>query len=217
MRQFIRFPILISLALLFACAGPAPAPEPGMKILHHGWGEEMQVAVDVDWSKYSKVILHEAPVEFMDNWRRNQERLHGKQLRDSDVERIRTTVADQFAEVMFEALSEKGEYELTSDSGPGVMSFQPNITDVNVVASGLVQNSILESMPDSRGRMTIELVIRDAVTDKVLAVAWQKQSDPREGDMEMTLSVSNALAFKLMSKSWTNWLLGQLDKARSAS
>jgi hypothetical protein len=153
----------------------------------------------------------------MENWRSNQERLHGREMRDEDVERIKERVSSQLTREMYKTLSEQGGYELTNESGPGVMHFLPNIVDLNVQATGWVESSILESYPDSRGSMTVELVIRDSVNDSLLAVAWQRQSDPREGDMEMTTSVSNTSAFRLMSRSWADWLLKHLEEARSGA
>ena len=211
MNRFIMFIAFCFMAFLQGCASPAPAPEPGLEVLQHRRGEEIQVATDVDWNSYTKIILHEAPVEFTENWRSNQERLHGKELRDEDVARLEAAVSGQLAKVMYKTLTEQGGYELTSDSGPGVMVFMPNIVDLDVMATGWVQNSIVESLPDSRGRMTTELVIRDSVSDKLLAVAWQEQTDPRQGDMEMTVSVSNASAFRLMSQNFARWIVGQLD------
>jgi hypothetical protein len=196
---------------LLGCAGPAPEPEPGMELVQYGRGEEMQVAAGVDWNRYTKVVLHAAPVEFRDHWKREQERVLGKTIRDEDVQRIKTTVAGFFSKAMHKALTEQGRYELTSESGPGVMVFMPNIVDLDVEAVGWVQNNIVESIPKTRGRMTIELVVRDSVSDKLLAVAWQQTSDPREGDMEMTTSVNNSVAFRLMSKNFAHWVLKPLD------
>lgn len=215
MNRLFVFTTSIISTLLLSCAGPAPVPEPGMEVVHHGYGEEMQLATDVDWNNYTKIILHTAPVEFRENWRSDQERLQGKALREEDIKRIEDAVAGQLARTMYRTLSEQGGYELTSESGVGVMHFMPNIVDLDVHAAGWVQNSILESLPESRGSMTTELVIRDSVSDSLLGVAWQQQSDPRGGDMELTISVSNATAFRLMSQNWANWLLKQLDKARS--
>lgn len=215
MKRFITYVLLSLTTFLLGCAGPAPVPEPGMEVIQHGRGEEMQVATGVDWNSYSKILLHTAPVEFMDNWRSNQERLHGRELRDEDVERIEASVSGQLARALVRALSERGGYELTTESGPGVMELMPNIVDLDITATGWVQSSILESQPDSRGKMTTELVIRDSVSDKLLAVAWQEQSDPRGGEMEMTLSVTNASAFRLMSQHFADWVLRQLDNVKS--
>ena len=215
MQRLLTIAVLVFSTLLLACSSHAPVPEPGMEVLHHAYGEEMQIASDVDFGSYTKVILQSAPVEFRDHWRRDQERLHGRAMRDEDVERIRSAVGARFDRVMYNTLSERAGYELTSESGPGVMRFLPNIVDVDVKETGWVEGSILESLPESRGSMTVELVIRDSVTDKLLAVAWQRQSDPSAGDIAMTTTVSNAQVFRLMSQNWANWLLAQLDKAKS--
>jgi hypothetical protein len=217
MYRFFAFVTVIFASLLAACAGSEPVPEPGMEVIQHGHGEEMQVATDVDWNDYTKIILHAAPVEFRENWKSDQERLHGKEIRNEDVKRIENAVSGQLSKVMYKTLSGKGGYEMTSESGDGVMVFQPNIVDLDVQAAGWVQNSILESLPAYRGGMTIELVIRDSVSDKLLAVAWQRQSDPYVDDMDNTANFSNALAFRTMSKTWADWLLKQLDKARSGT
>lgn len=213
MKRYSAIAICILSTTLLSCAGPAPTPEPGMRIIDHGPGREMQAATDVDWAGYSKVILHQAPVEFRENWRSNQERLHGRAMRDEDVEGIKAAVSGQLAKVMLKSLTERSDFEITREAGDGVMDFQPNIVDLDVVATGWVESSILESVSDSRGSMTVEMVIRDSVTDKLLAVAWQEQSDPRGGDLDKTISVSNAVAFRTMSQSFTNWLLEQLDEA----
>jgi len=202
-------------ALLMACAGPEPVPEPGLEILQHGRNEEMQVAPDVDWDNYTRIILHNAPVAFRENWQRDQERIKGSAIREENMEMFKTNVSDQLSKVMRKRITERGDYELTGESGPGVMSFQPNIVDLDIRGPGWVQDSILESMTNSRGSMTIEVVIRDSVTDKLLAVAWQDQSDPQEGYMEMTNTVNNTVTFRLMMQRWNDWLFAQLEKARN--
>ena len=211
MNRLTTFTAFFFTTILLGCAGPAPAPEPGLEILQYGRGQEMQVATDVDWNNYTKIILHTAPVEFAEYWRRSQERLHGREIRDEDVARIEAAVSGRLAKAMYETLTERGGFELTSESGPGVLVFWPNIVNLDVHATGWVQSGIIESVPDSRGSMTTELVIRDSVSDKLLAVAWQKQTDPREAELEMTMSVSNAQAFRLMSENFSSWILGHLD------
>lgn len=214
MYRFLVVPMAAVSLILVACAGKAPTPEPGMEVLHFGQGEEMQVTTGVDWSGYTKVILHTAPVEFREHWKADQERILGRQIRESDIERIKTAVSDQLTKVMVKKLSDDGDYQLTDESGAGVMRFRPNIVELDIPGTGWVQASILESLPESRGSMTIEMVISDAVTDEVLAVAWQDQSDPRGGSLEYTTSVTNAHAFRLMIRSWADWLIAHLEEAR---
>lgn len=215
MNRSIRFTALCFTMFLLSCAGPPPVPEPGLEVLQYSRDQEIQVATDVDWNSYTKIILHTAPVEFADYWRRNQERLHAREIRDEDVARIEAAVSGRLAKAMYETLTERGGYELTRESGPGVMVFMPNIVELDVHATGWVQDSILESVSDSRGRMTTELVIRDSVSDQLLAVAWQQQTDPRESDMEMNVSISNAYAFRLMSENFADWILGRLNELKA--
>lgn len=209
----LTFTTAVLASLLIACATPEPVPEPGMEVLKHARNEEMQVTTGVDWNSYSKIILHTAQVEFRENWKRDQERNHGIVIRDDEMEMFRAAVSDQLAKVMEKRISEGNDYELTSESGAGVMRFLPNIVDLDIRGPGWVQNSIVESMTNSRGSMTIEIVIRDSVSDEILAVAWQDQSDPQEGYMEMTNVVNNTMAFRLMMQRWTDWVLKQLEKA----
>lgn len=213
MNQTFKMSAFLSTILLLACAGPAPEPEPGMKIVRHAWGEEMQVATHVDLSSYSKIILHEAPVEFRDHWKRDQERRYGRSIREDQLDRIKAAVSDQLTRSMQQTLSASGEYEFTSESGPGVMRFNPNVVDLDAESLAWSQAGIAESLPTSRGSMTVELVIRDSVSDEVVAVAWRRQSDPHWADVDTTSNASNSVVFRLMAEDWSRWLLKQLDEA----
>ena len=215
MSQFSKVLAIIFTTSLLSCAGPAPEPQPGMEVIQYGRDGEMQVASDVAWNSYTKVILHTAPVEFQENWVRDQERINGKPYREEDLERLKKGVSDQFDKVMYKALSEKGGYDMTMESGAGVMLFSPSIVDLNITDPRLAQAALVESAVHSRGSMTIELVITDAESGELLAAAWQQQSDPHEGDVvESTTSVSNTLAFRRMMESHADWLLKGLEKAK---
>ena len=181
-RIFIFATAIVATTLL-SCSTPAPTPEPGMEVLKHGRNEEMQVTKAVDWKSYSKIILHNAQVEFRDNWREDQERNYGVTIRDDELQIFKDSVSDQLSKVMVKRISEGGDYEITSEPGPGVMHFVPRVADLDIRGPGWVQNSILDSMVNSRGSMTLEMVIRDSVSNEVLAVACQDQDDPQSGYM----------------------------------
>lgn len=213
MQRFSLIVTAVFVALLMACAGPAPEPQPGMEVIQYGRDGELQVASDVDLNSYTKVILHTTPVEFRENWVRDHERINGKPFHEEDLERLKKGVSDQFNKVMYEELTGPGGYEVTKEVGPGVMLFSPSIVDLDIADPRLGQAAMVESAVYSRGSMTIELVITDAESDELLAAAWQQQSDPHEGDVvESTTSVSNTLAFRRMMESHANWLLKGLDK-----
>jgi hypothetical protein len=214
MQRFLMIVTAIFAALLINCATPPPEPQPGMVIIQHNRDGELQVAGDVNWNSYTKVILHTAPVEFRENWVRDHERINGKPFREEDLERLKKGVSDQFNKVMYKALSERGGYDMTSGSGAGVMLFSPSIVDLDIKDPGVAQAALVESVVNSRGSMTIELVITDSESGELMAAAWQQQSDPHAGDLDSTTSVSNTLAFRRMMESHADWLLKGLDKAK---
>lgn len=208
--------IFLSTAILFllqACAGSAPEPQPGMVVVQHDRSGEMQVVSDVDWNSYRKVILHQAPAEFRDSWTRDQQRMTGKPVREEDLARLTSGISGQFGKVLYEALVAAG-YEVTREAGEGVMLISPSIVKLDIKDPGLERGSLTEGIVSTRGSMTIELVITDSQSGELLAAAWQNQSDPHEGDMESTASVSNTLAFRRMMQNHAAWLLEGLDKAR---
>ena len=204
----------VLIGLLTACAGPAPEPQAGMEVIQYGRDGEMQVASGVDWNAYTKVILHTAPVEFREHWVQDQERIIGKPFRDEDLERLKEGVSDQFDKVMYGALSDEGGYDVTKEIGPGVMLLSPSIVNLDITDTGLGQAAMVESVTHTRGSMTVEIVITDAESGKLLAAAWQDLDDPHEGDLDSTTSVSNTLAFRRMMESHADWLLKGLDKAK---
>jgi hypothetical protein len=214
MYKALRILTIVFTMTLLACAGMPPEAQPGMEVIQYDRDGEMQVASDVDWSSYTKVILHSAPVEFRDNWVRDQEHTNGRTFHEGDLERLRKGVSDQFGKVMYEALSEQGGFDMTKEPGAGIMLFSPSIVKLDIKDPGLGQAASIESVVYSRGGMTIELVITDSESGKLLAAAWQNQTDPHEGDLDSTMSVSNTLAFRRMMESHADWLLKGLEKAK---
>lgn len=209
-----RFYISITVLLIAACAAQAPVPDPGFEVVDYDRDGAIQVAFDVDWNAYTKVILEPATVEFRENWVRDQERLYDKTIRESDEERIKTSASDLLAKVLTRELPDDGGYEIIDEAGAGVMRWTPRIVDLDIIAPDRVSDTISESLVDSQGRMTIELEIHDSVSGKLLAKASQYQSDPYKGYMERTTSATNAVAFRLMMLRWTDWLFEQLDAVR---
>ena len=214
MHRTLKILMVAFTMTLLACAGTPPEAQPGMEVIQYDRDGEMQVASDVDWGSYTKVILHSAPVEFRDNWVRDQEQANGKTFHEGDLERLKEGVSDQFGKVMYEALSEQGGYDMTNEPGAGVMLFSPSIVNLDIKDPGLGQAASVESVVYSRGSMTIELVITDSESGEMLAAAWQEQTDPHEGDLDSTTSVSNTLAFRRMMESHADWLLKGLEKAK---
>jgi hypothetical protein len=210
-----RIIISATILLLTACASQAPAPEPGFEVIDYDRDGEIQLALDVDWSSYTKVHLETATVEFRDNWVRDQKRLYDNVIREKDEVRIKTGASDLLERVLTRELSNEGAYEIVDEGGPGVMRWTPRIVKLDVIAPDRVKNTVSESLVDSQGSFTIELEIHDSVSGKLLATATQYQSDPYKGYLERTTSATNTQAFRLMMQRWADWLLDNLASVRT--
>lgn len=211
--MFRTLVIALTLSML-ACSGQSVTPEPGMEVIGHGRDGEFQATIGIDWSAYSKIQLETATVEFRKNWVRDQKQLNDNIIRERDEVRIKTGASDLLAKVVSRALPDAG-YELSGESGPGIMRFTPRIVDLNIVAPDRVSDTISVSLTDSQGNFTLELDIYDSVSNTLLATTRQYQEDPYKGYLERTTSVTNNRAFRLMMERWADWLFEQLDSVRA--
>lgn len=209
-----RIIISMMVLLIAACATPAPAPDPGFVVFDYDRDGQIQLALDVDWSTYTKVHLETATVEFREHWVRDQKRHYDNVIREKDEERIKTGASDLLAKVLTRELSEEGAYEIVDSSGTSVMRWTPHVVELDVIAPDRVQDSFTTFLVDSQGSFTIQLEIHDSVSGKLLATTWQHQSDPYKGYLERTDSVTNTVAFRLMMERWADWLLENLASVR---
>lgn len=206
--------VSLTLSMLACSSGPPVTPEPGMEIIEHDRDGEFQAAIGVDWSAYSKILLETATVEFRDNWVRDQKRYDDNIVRERDVVRIKTGASELLGKVLTRELSGAG-YEMTDESGPGVMRFTPRIVDLDIVAPDRISDNIVVSLTDSQGSLTLELEIHDSVSGVLLATTRQYRDDPYKGYMERTTSATNSRAFRLMMERWADWLIERFDEIRS--
>ena len=207
---------LVFATMLFACAGPAPQPNPGFVIIDQDRVGEIQVAEDVDWASYATVLLAPATVEFREDWVQDQRRLRDNSIRDKDQERIKSEISNALDEMLFKELTNKG-YTVTNERVAGAMLFRPRIVELDIYLPSRVKNYIGFSMIDSKGRMKIELEIFDPTSGKLLLTSWRDLDDPQDGVLELADSAGNQRAFYLMMRRWADWLFDGLDDVRQLS
>ena len=89
---------------------------------------------EADFSGYKRVRLDKVEVSFDKNWKPNEgERSVSRRLSDTDIERIRTTLADEFRKVFSEELSKNG-YPLVDHDGEDVLRVSPAIFNLYITA-----------------------------------------------------------------------------------
>ncbi len=88
---------------------------------------------DVDLGVYSRVYLVDATIAFKKNWQREHNRSTSNRVSTSDMERIKTGLAELFREVFTETLTAAG-HELTTESADDVLIVRPAIFNLDVNA-----------------------------------------------------------------------------------
>ena len=204
----VFFPILMS-----ACAGPAPAPDPGFEVIEYDRVGEIQVAAGLDRGSMDKVLLAPATVEFRQDWVEDQRRKYDNTVREQDQQRIKAELSKALDQLIFRELTENG-YTVTTESGADTVLFRPRIVDLDIYLPARSKSYIGFSMADSKGRMKIELDVFDPVSGDLLLTSWRNLSDPQDGVLELTDSASNQRAFYLMMRRWADWLFEALDNLR---
>ena len=171
---------------------------------------------NVDWASYDSILLESATVAFRKNWMRDQNRNRrslSERVSTSDMERIKTDLAELFDEVFVDELSQDGAWKLVDAAGPRVLRIRPQIVDLDVYAPAVRSSSNQRSYTDSSGRMTLKLELYDAETGDLIAAASDRRESPYRGYMQWTTSVSNKGDARQILKEWAGALNERLKSA----
>lgn len=207
-----------SLPLLGMADEPGEFTEDGLLLVEKDRRSSLYTDPDADWQKYTQVQLLPASVEFRKNWQRDQNQGYHFKVKDEDVERIKQSMAELFAEVFTEELTEKGGYTLSDTAGEQVLTIRPAIVDLDVYAPDTQLAGINRQYTDSPGKMTLHLTLLDSVTGEVLSKASDRREVPRRGYFEWTNSVTNKAEARRMMRHWARDLRVRLDqRSKTAS
>jgi hypothetical protein len=132
------------------------------------------------------------------------------------MKRITEDVATLFREVFTKQLTEGG-YELAESAGPDVLTAQPAIVDLDVVAPDIQSASLTRSYSESAGEMTLNLELFDSLTGDKIVKATDRARDWDHGYMEWRTGVSNRADAERMMKSWAKAFVALLDEARAST
>ena len=170
---------------------------------------------EADLGFYSKVYLVEATVAFKKNWARDQRRESrspSRRISDRDIEKIKTSLSEEFYSVFKTELEENG-YEFSDIAADDVMIVRPAIINLDVTAPDIPTAGRSRSYADSAGEMTLYLELLDSVTGDIFAKALDRRVD--NGHFyTWTSSVTNQAAARRILKGWATILRKALDEAR---
>lgn len=200
---------------IFAETEPPQVLPEGLQLVEKDNRGEIYVDPEIDWSVYDAILLDQATVSFRKNWQRDQNRYPNNfKVKASDMERIKSELAELFNQVFTEELTKNGDYQMVFESGDNALRIRPQIVDLDVYAPDTKQPGIQRSYTQYSGRMTLKLEIYDSVTGDLIATTSNRQDAPRRGYMQWTTSVSNRQDATIMLQRWAKDLRERLDEAR---
>lgn len=165
-------------------------------------------------SAYNKLLVHPAYVEFSKNWKPEQDSALYR-MNEPDREKIRTGIAEMFAEVMQKELQDKGGYQLVDEPAPDVLEVRPAIVNLYINAPDISMQTAgrTRTYTADAGEMTLVIELRDSVTGTLLSRAF----DRRSGDnmtWQWTTSVTNSAEARRIIAGWADTLRNALDASR---
>ena len=171
--------------------------------------ERAWVKPRVDFSQYTEVSLLDCFVSFRRNWRMSH-----PGVRARDMERIKSTLADEVRRVFTEAL-ENGGHAVVTDSDDHVLLISPAIIDLDIAAPDTNSGGRSDSFTTSPVAMTLVLELHDSVSNEILARAIDRRRTYNVGNiLRWTTRGTNRDAARRILRIWANQLVSRLDEIR---
>jgi len=207
--------ILLALSVLPATANESASQTgAGNVVQYEVRGGGMLANADVDWDRYTKVLLEPATVEFRENWAKDQQRLNNNLVTERDLAQIRSWISDMLQGALSRKISDTDGYALSDVSGPDVLRYTPRVVKLDILAPGNAQGIVGNVLVDGKGGMVVVMDISDSVSGELLTSAWRLEVDPDKGYMVTATEAGNKTAFNRMMGNWTEWLFAMLDHVR---
>jgi hypothetical protein len=198
-----------------ALAGEPPAEWDGLVRTKHAQLDTLYVRPGANLSGYKRIRLDAAEVSFAENWNPNETRRDpSSRLNDTDIERIRSTVASEFDKVFREKLSNAG-YMLTDENGEDVLRATPMIVNLYINAPDKMTPGRSTTFVASAGQLTLALALSNSVTGEHLARAFDTHRGRDSGRFNVSSSVTNMAMARQAFDKWSKILITELKEANA--
>lgn len=212
--------IILSFVISFTAMAkddPPEVTEEGLRLVKESKMALVYAAPGADLNGYHRIWLVEPYVAFKKNWQRDQNRSRGIKVTDSDMNRIRTRLAEEFTVVFAEVLQENDGYELVEERADDVLILRPAIINLDVNAPDTRSAGRNRTFASYAGEMTLYLEAFDSQTNALIAKALDRGYDRNSSFVTWQTSVSNTQAAKRILRGWAQSLRDALDEANAAT
>ena len=225
MNKTIAILSALFLLLSVGCAStsePPPSTTPdGLELVRSDKHSGLYMKPDAQLEIYEKFGVVPCQVAFRKNWQRDYNSAHrssSQQVKQRDMDRIKTDLGEECTTFFTNALSEEPAYDLVTEwqQGEEVLLVFPNIVNLDITSPDLNSPSMSRSYSASAGSMTMFLELIDAETSEVLVRAYDSKADP-ETFVNYANRITNRAAADRMLKDWAARLRAAMDDTLRAS
>jgi len=164
-----------------------------------------------DFSVFRRVAILEPLVAFRSNWQRDQNRSRSRNIRGSDVARIKEDVAGIFKDVFTEQLEAAG-FEVVNYADEDVLILRPAIVDLDITAPDVQRAGRSRSYAAGTGAATLFLELFDSVTGDIIGRAADRRAAGRTGGFATVSNrVTNRADARREFRVWADTLIAFLN------
>lgn len=170
----------------------------------------------VDFSEYDKVQILPSAVAFKKNWKRDYNRNQSSlstRVRDKDVIRIKTQLAELFDEVFTDEFGKGAKYPVVKEVGSNTLVIKPAIVDLNVSAPDLKSATNVRTYANDAGQATLFLELYDGVSGEILARIVSASVAGDDSHYNWANRVTNRADAKRMIRKWAKALRIKFEEA----
>jgi hypothetical protein len=198
-----------------AADAPAQVSKDGLVLKTHTAQRLVYVKPGATFNQYKRVMILDCYVAMAKDWQQNYNANEGGdldlQVTDGDVQRIESTLSDEFKKV-FTAELKKGGYQVTTSAAPDVLILRPAIINVRVTAPDIMSSAMDANFITSAGSGTFYLELW-APPHTLLARAMDAEAD-QQPFAQQANSVTNMEAADIILRKWADDLVSRLDAVR---
>jgi len=190
----------------------------GLHLVHDSKMAVVYVEPGANLSIYKRIKLVAPEIAFKKNWERDLRAGSASKISRVNTKKIKRDLADMFAAVFYDTLSEGG-YELVTEDAEDVLLVRPSIINLDITAPEQHGAGRTNSYARSAGEMTLYLELHDSETGDLIAKALDRKIDNpnNQGFYTWANASSNQRAAERILTGWANILLSALNEARQSA
>jgi len=210
-RWLVLAPILLLPALLNAQEEDAQATWDGLVAITDANSAAAFIDPAADFSAFRRVSILEPHVAFRSNWQRDQNRSRSRNVRASDVERIKEDVASLFMDVFVERLEAAG-YDVVNYADEDVLIVRPAIIDLDITAPDVRSAGRSRTYTANTGAATLFIELFDSLSGDLIGRAVDRRASSRGGFATRSNRVTNRADARREFRVWADRLIEFLDQ-----